>query len=163
VAAPASTSAPRSAGVRRMYREILDRFRPAGPPGAAGAAGVPADRRADAQRELALLFAGLADVERRCADVRDRADRQAVRRAARSQRMAAAIVDEARSEARATRVSAATRAQADARIEAQVIVEHADKAAADLRRSAEGRMPALVDRILERAGELAESAGADLP
>jgi hypothetical protein len=145
-----------------MYREILDRFRPAGPPGAAGAAGVPADRRADAQHELDQLFAGLADVERRCAEVRERADQQAARRTAQSHRMAAAILDDARSEAGATRTSAASRAQADARIEAQGIVEHADKAAADLRVSAEGRMPALVDRILERAGELAESAVADL-
>jgi hypothetical protein len=145
-----------------MFREILDRFRPAGPPGLAGAAGVPADRRSDAQRELSLLFAGLADVERRCAEVRDRADGQAARRVARSQRMAAAIIGDARSEAGATRASATARARAEASVEAQGIVEHADKAAADLRVSAERRMPALVDRILERAGELAESAVAEL-
>lgn len=60
-------------------RDFLDRFRPAGTPGAAGAVGVPADRQAGAEAELAPAFAVLAEIERHCTEVRERAQRQAAR------------------------------------------------------------------------------------
>jgi hypothetical protein len=54
--------------------DLLDRFRPAGTPGPAAAAGVPADRRAAAaEEELAPVFTALADVERECTALHDAA------------------------------------------------------------------------------------------
>lgn len=109
-----------------------------------------------------MLFAALSDVERRCAQVRDRADQEGAQQAAQARRTADGIVNEARSEAAETRTSAAERGRSDAQNEAHNIVTHADQAAAELRVSAEARTPALVDRILDRAGELVESAVAEL-
>ncbi|HEX7745917.1 MAG TPA: hypothetical protein VF462_11720, partial [Micromonosporaceae bacterium] len=58
-------------------RELLDRFRPAGAPGAASAAGVPADRQTTASAELDPVFAALADVVAKCAGLRATAVRDA--------------------------------------------------------------------------------------
>src|SRR6478736_3127383 len=63
-------------------RDLLNRFRPSGTPGAAGAAGVPADHEAGAAEERAALVARLrehgeaeaaattAEAERRATEVR---------------------------------------------------------------------------------------------
>jgi len=146
-----------------MLRDFLDRFRPAGAPGAAGAAGVPADRRAGAEQELASLFAALAGVQRRCAEVRERAERDAERRRGQSRRMAAAIVARARSQAVAERAAAAAAAQAAARVQSERIAIDAQRDAVQVRASAQQRMPALVGRILARASELAESSARGQP
>jgi hypothetical protein len=50
-------------------REFLDRFRPAGAPGAATATGVPVERRLGLETELAPVFAALAGVQEECAAV----------------------------------------------------------------------------------------------
>jgi hypothetical protein len=146
-----------------MLRDFLDRFRPAGTPGPAGAVGIPADRWADAQEELAPLFSALADVERRCTAIRETAKRTATRQAAQSQRMAATIVTRARSQAVSERAGAAVGGQASAQAEQQAMNAEADKAVAQMRAAALQRMPLLVDQILDRAGQLAESVTADRP
>lgn len=146
-----------------MLRDFLDRFRPAGAPGAAGVAGIPADRRAGAEQELAPLFAALAGVERDCAEMRDRSQRSAAWQTAQSQRMANAILARARSQTAAVRAAAAADAQAAADAERQGIQADASVATAELRTAAQRLVPALVDQIVARAGELAESVTAEQP
>ena len=58
-------------------RDVLYRFRPAGAPGAASAAGVPVDRAADLAAELEPLLAQLATTERTVAGIREQAIRDA--------------------------------------------------------------------------------------
>jgi hypothetical protein len=146
-----------------MLRDFLDRFRPAGTPGAAGAVGVPADRLAGAEQELAPVFAALAGTERECAAIRERAERSAERRTAQAHRMAAAIIARARSQAAAERASAAAGVQEAARTGLEGISEAADRSAAAVRAAAAQRMPALVERVVHRALELAESAAEERP
>ena len=50
-------------------RDVLHRFRPSGAPGAATAAGVPADRAAELAAELEPVLALLAETDRECADL----------------------------------------------------------------------------------------------
>jgi len=144
-------------------RDILDRFRPAGPPGAASTVGVPADRLAGAEAELAPVFAALAEAERRCADTRERAEREAGRRTAQAHRMAAAIVTRARSQERAERAATAAGALAAAEAESARLSADSHQAAAKLRAEGERRLPALVDLVVARARELAESATPEQP
>ena len=54
-------------------RDVLHRFRPSGAPGAATAAGVPVDRAAELATELEPVLALLAEAERECADILERA------------------------------------------------------------------------------------------
>src|SRR5690242_15475142 len=61
-------------------RDLLQRFRPAGAPGAASGAAVPADRVAEATRELAPVFEELAGTSLEAAGLRERAVAQATRR-----------------------------------------------------------------------------------
>jgi len=140
-------------------RDLLDRFRPAGPPGAASSVAVPADRRADAEQELAGVFAALADVERQCAQVRADAEHDAARRKAQSQRMTAAIVARARTQATAERAAAAAAEVRAAQEEAARILQEAQQSAARARSAAEQRLPDLVDRVVARAWAHAEAAG----
>lgn len=88
-------------------RDYLDRFRPAGAPGAASGAGVPADRRADLDVELRPVFAALTEVEQECARIREQADRRARARSDEAAERARTIVAGAASDARATRAAAA--------------------------------------------------------
>jgi hypothetical protein len=57
--------------------DLLNRFRPAGTPGAAARAGVPVDRAAEAAAELEPVLALLAEAESACAAVRERARQDA--------------------------------------------------------------------------------------
>ncbi|MEV4089067.1 hypothetical protein AB0J43_53270, partial [Nonomuraea fuscirosea] len=54
-------------------REFAGRFRPAGVPGAAAPAGVPADLRACRETELEPVFAALAETVKTCSDLREQA------------------------------------------------------------------------------------------
>ena len=53
-----------------QWRDFLERFRPAGTPGAAAQGGVPADRIADTAAELEPVFMMLDDVHAEAARIR---------------------------------------------------------------------------------------------
>lgn len=144
-------------------RDFLDRFRPAGAPGPAGAVGVPADRLSGAETELAPLFAALTAVEQRCAETRGRAEQDAARRTAQARRMAAAIVSRARSQERGERAAAAADALATVDAEVNRISTQARLTAADLREQGARRLPALVDLVVTRTRNFADSAARDRP
>jgi cell division septum initiation protein DivIVA len=143
-------------------RDFLDRFRPAGTPGAASSVGVPADRRADAEQELAPVFAALEDVERECAELRVRAERDAQRQIAQAQRMAGALVARARAGSAAERAAAAADARGRAAAETDRILAQARQTAGDARAQAQRRLPELVDRAVELARARADAVGQEV-
>jgi vacuolar-type H+-ATPase subunit E/Vma4 len=129
----------------------LERFRPAGTPGAAGRSGVPVDRSADAAAELTPLLLLLDDVqdeaERMRKDAIERVDE--IRRTA--HREADQIVTRARLEAQRVR------AEAEAKAQSRATVTWADRQAQNAaeierlqQRSAE-RMGRYVDRVVSLA------------
>jgi vacuolar-type H+-ATPase subunit H len=131
-------------------RAILRRFRPAAAPGAAALGGVPADRVAEREAELAEVFALLQDVEEECARLLE-----AARAAAESQRSAArsrseGLLAEGRRRADAERMDAAAAVGREARREAEEALDDARREAERIASTAASRMPRLVDAAAER-------------
>jgi hypothetical protein len=131
-------------------RDLLDRFRPAGAPGAATAAGVPADRRESAAAELEPVFAALAPVVAECDAVRATAASAGERVKADAAGRADAIVARARIEADAERVDVAARMRDHAVAEARLLADRAAADAEEVRRRAAARRPELVAAVLDR-------------
>ena len=122
-----------------QWQNILDRFRPAGTPGAAGRPGIPADRGADAAAELTAVLALLDYAQDEAARTRQAAaDRaQEIRRSA--HRQAAELVAKARVDAETVRAQS----EADA-------LRHADADEDDMRRQTEAEVAQLRQRADER-------------
>lgn len=139
-------------------RDFLERFRPAGTPGAS-AAGVPADRTAERSAELEPTLAQLADVQREAARIRASADEAAelVRRDA--AREATELVAAARERAPEIRRQAAEPILQNARREADALRVAGDGAASAVRRRARECMPDLVDHAVADALRLACGSG----
>ncbi len=133
-----------------QWHDFLERFRPAGTPGAAARPGVPADRSADAAAELTPLLMLLDDIQdeaqRIRADAAARADE--IRRAAR--RQAEQIVAQARRGALSVQTeeaaarSRAAAAQADMQAQNAAEIER-------LRARAVEQMPRYVDKVVALA------------
>jgi hypothetical protein len=139
-----------------QWRDFLERFRPAGTPGAAARGGVPADRTADTAAELAQLFLILDDVAAEAARIRRGAVEQADVIRLDAGRQAAEIVADARAQAEAARAEAAARSRAltvtlDAGVNAQ-----RRRALDDLQARTAARMPDYVDRVVLTARALLE-------
>ncbi|HET8660859.1 MAG TPA: hypothetical protein VFM55_17885 [Micromonosporaceae bacterium] len=145
-------------------RELLERFRPAGAPGAASGAGAPADRRAGVEAELEPVFAALDEAQRECARIReDAAVRAAARRAEAADR-ARAVVARARADSQAERAAAAAETRRRGQHEIASIISHAEESAEAVRRSAQRRQADLVDRVVDMVrAQLAGAATARAP
>jgi hypothetical protein len=128
--------------------DLLDRFRPAGAPGPAAAAGVPADRRAAAEDELAPVFTALTEVEEVCEATREAARAAAEERTARADREAAALLRRAREDAAAVRAETAARLRVAGEAEAAGLLTRAAEEAAAVRARTAERLPELVSRVL---------------
>jgi len=131
-------------------RDFLDRFRPAGTPGAAGRPGIPADRSADAAAELTIVLALLDDAQEKAARTRQAAtDRaQQIRRVA--HRRAAELVAKARDDAEKVRA----RSEADA-------LREADADEDDMRRQTEAEIARLRQRSDERLAHDVDAVAAE--
>ena len=138
-------------GAMAQWRNFLERFRPAGTPGAAARPGVPADRSADAAAELTPLLMLLDDIQdeaqRIRADAAARADeicraarRQAEQIVAQARRGALSIQTEAEAAAR----SRAAAAQADMQAQNAAEIER-------LRARAAEQMPCYVEKVVTLA------------
>jgi hypothetical protein len=132
-------------------RELLNRFRPAGAPGRAGRAGVPADRAAELSAELAPVFQALAATTAEAAALRSAAATEAAARGVSAAREAQETVAEAHRIASAQRAAAFGVAQADADAETAKLLEEGRRAAGDIHERAERRLPALVDSVVATA------------
>lgn len=135
-------------------RGFLERFRPAGTPGAAAQRGVPADRVADLTAELEPLLALLDDVESTAASIRQDAAADAARRHTEATQEAAAIVARARVGADAARAEVTARVRREAQDEASAAVAAGEERVTALRARVTARMPAYVDRVVDEVQAL---------
>lgn len=131
-------------------RDLLDRFRPAGAPGPAGAAGVPADRREWVADELAPVFATLAGVEAECDRIRADAERAAARRRAEAAEQARTAVARARGEAPAIRAATAARTREDTAAELAQLADRTAAEADEVRTHSARQLPGLLAQVVER-------------
>jgi hypothetical protein len=141
-------------------RGFLERFRASGTPGAAAGAGVPADRSAEREVELAALFERLAAVETVAEQMRSdgaqRADQHRQAATAQSRQILATARQQAEVERReaAARISAQAQHETEqalyrAQVEANAIAEHAHR-----------ETPTYVDRVVS---EVLARLGLDPP
>jgi vacuolar-type H+-ATPase subunit H len=143
-----------------QVRDFLDRFRPAGAPGAASA-GVPVDRAGELAAELAPVLALLTDTNAECGRLIASAERDARRIVAEARTQAAAVTADAGRRARSAREEAARQALAEARAEAAEAEAAAGRQAALVRELAAERMPALVSQAVSLVRNLPEPTQAD--
>jgi hypothetical protein len=129
-------------------RDLLDRFRPVGSPGAASPVGVPADRGAELTAELEPIFTTLAEVERACAALRSEAAVAAERRRQAARAEAEAVVAAGREHAAQERAGAAVGAQQLAAEQAHAQLAGSSLEQSHLRARATERMPAFVDQVV---------------
>jgi hypothetical protein len=125
-------------------RDFLDRFRPAGAPGAAARAGVPADRVRELAAEIEPVLALLDDVHAEYEQILGEAHRAAARIAAEAHTEVMRIERDGQRRARAARDEAAAAVLAQARAEARQAAAVAGREALGVRRLAKRRMPELV-------------------
>ncbi|HET6967588.1 MAG TPA: hypothetical protein VFI44_04880 [Ornithinibacter sp.] len=92
-------------------RDVLHRFRPSGTPGAATAAGVPADRAGELAAELEPVLALLAETDRECADILERARVEEAEIRARDAVRARAVLAAGRALVEAERAAATARSR----------------------------------------------------
>ncbi|WKX69018.1 V-type ATPase subunit [Streptomyces sp. XD-27] len=137
------------------FRDFLMRFRPMVPPGPAAPGGVPADRSAELRAELEPPLSLLEQAEAEAERVRAEAAEEAARRRVDAERRAVEIIAHARSSEPAVRVENADEVRHLAEAQAAELRTAAEREAAAIRRRAVERMPALVDRAVALATDVA--------
>jgi peptidoglycan hydrolase CwlO-like protein len=141
----------RQHGEVASLRDLLQRYRPVGTPGAAARPGVPADRAAEVATELEPVLALLADTED---DVR-RLHEQTREEARRIREQAAREADDLLAAAHERTSEVRARAAADARAAAapdgELLVEAARENARCVRKRAAALMPEYVGRAVDVA------------
>jgi cell division septum initiation protein DivIVA len=128
-----------------QLRDFLDRFRPAGAPGAAALAGVPADRGAELADELSPVLGLLDETYRECARIVARAEDEAARITAAARGQAATVAADAADQARRARQEAADATLAAGRAERDRELAQAGQRATRTRELARYRVPELAD------------------
>jgi vacuolar-type H+-ATPase subunit H len=145
----------------RQARDFLDRFRPAGAPGAASRAGIPADRAAERYAELEPVVALLADTHAECGRIVTAARQEAERIMDLARQQVATLAADTQRQAEAVREAAVQQSLTAARTEASTAVEAAT-ARAGRRRTALASSRA--DQLAALAVELLRALpGADAP
>jgi hypothetical protein len=132
-------------------RELLERLRPAGAPGAATVAGVPVDRRHSAEVEVAPVFDALAGVVVECERRRRAAGEDAAHVVADAEQRAQAVTARARAGVEAERAAAASVLWEASAIELGALSQRAGIEAERVRRDATGRNDALVKHVVDLA------------
>jgi vacuolar-type H+-ATPase subunit H len=135
-------------------RDFLARFRPAGSPGAAARAGVPADRSRELEAELGPVLALMDGTDATRERIIDQARRDAEQIVAGARDRAAVIAADAERRAESAREEAARQVMARAQDEAARAVAAAGQEAARTRQLAGQRMPALVSQAVDTIRQL---------
>ena len=133
--------------------DFLNRFRPAGAPGAASRAGVPADRAAELSAELDPVLALLAAADADCARLVAEAEQEAGRIAAQGRDQAASIAADAVQRAEEAGGQAAAEVLAAAGEQAR----QAEQAAAEQARRRSGPSEDDVQALIAAAIDLVRS------
>ncbi len=139
-------------------RELLDRFRSAGPPGPAAPAAVPVDRRSRLVDEVAPVFAALAVTDEHAAGIVAAARAEAERTRDQGRREADALVSRAEQERQAGYAQAFAETRAAANRRSEVSAAQARSAADDIARRAARCRPALADLALRKIRGSIEAA-----
>ena len=147
-----------------QLRDFLDRFRPAGAPGAAARAAVPVDRSGALVAELVPVLALLDGVDAECRRIVAQAHREAERITGAAREEAADQLGDADRRARAAREQTVQEVLSAARAEAADTVASARREALRARELAGQRLPMLVSRaaaLVRRlgTGDLGPAAG----
>jgi dsDNA-specific endonuclease/ATPase MutS2 len=129
-------------------RDFLTRFRPAGAPGAAARAGVPADRSGELESEVGPVLALLDDTQAERERLVTQARREAEQIVAAAQSTASAIAADAAQRAETAREQAAQQVLTAAREQAARTADDAGQQAAQIRDLARQRTPALVGQVV---------------
>ena len=129
-------------------RDILERFRPAGAPGAATSTGVPSDRVAELSAELGPVLTLLSDTERETARIRREGDDVAARVRADAAARAAATISAARDRAEAARAEVADLQHRRSRIDAERELSDARRTIVGIERTSRAQVPDLVARVV---------------
>ncbi|USX53935.1 hypothetical protein [Lentzea sp. HUAS12] len=132
-------------------RDLLQRYRPVGTPGAAARPGVPADRAAELATELEPVLALLASTEDEMRRLREEARAEAHRIREQAARQADELVTTAHDRASEVRAQAAANARAAAAPDGTLLVEAARENARRIRERATVMMPEYVDRAVATA------------
>ena len=128
-------------------RDLLQRFRPAGTPGAAARRGVPEDRVAGLSAELEQVLTLLSGSVEQARRIRDSGRTAAEQRRRTAIEQAQALVSAARDQGEPIRAEAATRISRTAAREAAADLANAKDTASELRRRGAQRIPDLADQI----------------
>jgi hypothetical protein len=147
----------------RTLSDILRRFRPAVAPGPAGPVGVPADRVALAEAELAEVFAAIESAVREGRRVREQANADSDCRRRRAAEQAERIAADARARADAVRADAAARGLEMLDDEKSRIEREARAEAARVQARADERMSEVVARVLDEVRATAGLRRAPVP
>jgi hypothetical protein len=130
-------------------RDLLNRFRPSGTPGAAGAAGVPVDRTAGAPAELAPLLALLEPTEHDCRLLLEKAEAEAGRIRRRAEEEAQRRVVEAREGQASQRAAVVSELRDHRSVELDAEAAESERRAAEVRDVSAARMAGCVDEVVE--------------
>jgi len=133
-------------------RDLLERFKPAGTPGAAAHRGVPVDRVAEFAAELEPVLAKLSETADEADQIRAQGRLEAERRRAAAVELAQATLASAASLAAADRAQEATRLSRASTTETAETLGAAERAVGELRQRAAARLPALVDEVVAAVG-----------
>jgi hypothetical protein len=129
-------------------RDFVRRFRPAGTPGAAAPAGVPADRVSERTAELGPVFDALQDTVTEAETIVAGGRGEAERRRVTAAQQVAELLAGAQQEADAARALGAAAAIASAAGEQEGLLDRARSDAAKIRNGTSEQLPILVDRVV---------------
>ena len=130
-------------------RVLLDRFRPAPPPGQPGPLGVPSQTPHTAVEELASLFLIVDEIEAECAAVKADGEERATRTLDDAAARAARIEADAERDAKEARDAASRVVRGRARERVAAMLSEADRDADDIRRRESAE---LADRVESAVG-----------
>jgi hypothetical protein len=130
-------------------RDLLERFRPAGAPGAATPAGVPSDRATALSDELGPVLALLADTEQECARIRREGEDLSTRVRTDAAARSVAAVAAGRDRAEAARAEVVELQHRRSRADAERELSQAHRTIATIERTSRAGVPDLVARVVE--------------
>jgi hypothetical protein len=137
-------------------RDLLYRFRPSGAPGAATAAGVPADRALEQAVELEPVFGSLSQTQHDCAEIVRWALREAEAIRAREADTARVVLATARSLEAAERADAAARVVGLGRARLGSTTADSEREVAAVRQHAAEAMPRYVEQVVASVRSILE-------
>lgn len=130
--------------------DILRRFRFHAVPGAPAPAGVPADRTAELEAELAPVFRTLEAAQVRAARILDEASAHAEQQRASARDHAGRIASEGRAEAAAARAESVAAGLSEAQQQRLLLLAAAQEEALRIARVSVERTPPLVEETVRR-------------